>query len=287
MFLSLSFAHQNVTINFALKAGEMPAGCNQDLMLGSSQAMTQLLDARLFISEVMVITSEGEFPLELNQDGQWQYENLALLDFENATGACAGTPDTHTQITGETTAEGAITGVRFTIGVPESLNHLDAATAPAPLNVTDMWWVWQSGYKFLRIDLQNQTMKMDMAEESSDHNQDTETGDGHGAANAYFMHLGSTGCISSDATIAPDAPCGNSNRFEVTLHNFDPKINTIILDLNRLLNRVDVSQSLALEPPGCMSGSTDPDCLALFTTGFGLSLNSGQQVSSATFFRVE
>lgn len=282
---SLALAHQNVTLRFDLKAGDMPARCGQELMLGSTQAMTQLLDARLFVSDIVAITSEGEFPLELDQDGQWQYENLALLDFEDATGACTGTADTHTQVSGEVTAHEPITAIRFTIGVPESLNHIDAATAPAPLNVTDMWWVWRSGYKFLKIDLDNQ-VKMEMSGDKG--HTHTDAGHGHGAGNAYFMHLGSTGCMSPDPTVAPEAPCSNANRMVVSLDNFDPNTQTVVLDIKALLEKVDVSQSLALEPPGCMSGVKDPDCVALFATGFGLSLNNGQQlVNSPAFVRAE
>jgi uncharacterized repeat protein (TIGR04052 family) len=286
MFLTLALADQNVTITFALKSGDQSATCGEPLMLGSTRASTQLLDARLFISEVEVMTEEGYFPLELEQDGVWQYENLALIDFENATGACQGTPDTNTQISGETTAPGTISGIRFTVGVPEELNHLDAATAPSPLNVTDMWWVWLSGYKFLRIDLQNQA-EMPMGEGTPSDEQ-TAGDHGNGMPNAYFIHLGSTRCMGAAPTTTPDAPCGNSNRISVTLENFDPAKNLAVLDIQTLLNSVDVSQSLMLEPPGCMSGITDPDCLSLFTTGFGLSLNNGKQIlDSPDFFRVE
>ena len=251
--------------------------------------MTELLDARLYLSDVRAITESGEeFPIELTQDGTWQYENIVLLDFENATGACQGTPETNMQVIGETEVDDPITGVVFTVGIPAELNHLDAAMAVSPLNVTDMWWAWLFGYKFMKIDLMSGGM-VEMAEQATESTEaETSAEDSGSLQNGWFIHLGSTGCVGEDFVFPPDAPCANPNRLEVKLENLDIANNTIILDLNKLLQRVDVSRSLRLEPPGCMSEATDPDCLALFTTGFGLSLKNGQQlVDSPSFFRVE
>jgi uncharacterized repeat protein (TIGR04052 family) len=272
---NIAFAHQDVTLNFALKAGGESVACGQQVALGATQNLSELTDARLYLSNVRVITESGEeFSVELTQDGVWQYENIVLLDFENATGACQGTPEINTQVIGETEADDPITGIAFTVGIPEDFNHLDAAMAASPLNVTDMWWAWLFGYKFMKIDLTSGGM---MTEETTQANTETEASTSHGdesLQNGWFIHLGSTGCVGAD--------------FEVRLENLDTTSNTVVLDLNKLLQRVDVSRSLKLEPPGCMSEATDPDCLALFTTGFGLSLKNGQQlVDSPSFFRVE
>jgi uncharacterized repeat protein (TIGR04052 family) len=296
LLVSVAFAHQEVTLNFALKSGNEAVACGQKVALGATQSMTELLDARLYLSNVRVITASGEeIPVELTQDGVWQYENVALLDFENATGACQGTPETNTQIVGETEADEAITGIAFTVGIPEDLNHLDAATAVAPLNMTEMWWAWLFGYKFIKIDLTSgNNMVADHATEgetASTEASEAEASSSHGgdsAQNGWFIHLGSTGCVGEDFVFPPNAPCANPNRIEVKLNNLDVANHTIVLDLNKLLQRVDISRSLRLEPPGCMSEATDPDCLALFTTGFGLSLKNGQQlVDSPAFFRAE
>jgi uncharacterized repeat protein (TIGR04052 family) len=296
---SFSFAHQDVTLNFALKAGSESVACGQKVALGAIGSPVELLDARAYVSNLRVITESGkEIPVELTQDGIWQYETIALLDFENATGACQGTPETNTQIIGETEADEAIMGIAFTVGIPEDMNHLDAAIAPSPLNVTEMWWAWLFGYKFMRIDLLTETAMntpaMDVGDSNSGEPSNSEGSEGTdhaseaSAENGWFIHLGSTGCVGEDFVFAPDAPCANPNRIEVKLENVNPETNTVVLDLEKLLQRVDVSRSLKLEPTGCMSESTDPDCLALFTTGFGLSLKNGQQlVDSPSFFRVE
>lgn len=60
---------------------------------------------------------------------------------------------------------------------------------------------------------------------------------------------------------------------------------TIVADLARLYEGVDLSQSLELAPPGCMSGHDDPDCEVVFTN-LGLDLQSGSSEPGASFFRV-
>lgn len=56
--------------------------------------------------------------MTLDQDGAWQLGDLALLDFEDASGACAnGTAGMNTTLRG-TVPEGEYTGLSFTIGVP-------------------------------------------------------------------------------------------------------------------------------------------------------------------------
>jgi len=63
-------------------------------------------------------------PVNLTQDGKWQYQNVALLDFENKSGGCAnGTVETRNQIVG-TIPKGNYQGLQFTLGVPFNLNHL-------------------------------------------------------------------------------------------------------------------------------------------------------------------
>ncbi len=77
----------------------------------------------------------------LEQDGVWQHEDVALLDFENKAGACAnGTVELNTSVRGTVPAGTRSSGLRFKLGVPFALNHANAATAPSPLNLTAMFW---------------------------------------------------------------------------------------------------------------------------------------------------
>jgi len=147
---------KEVAINFEGWVGEDEFVCGESYDgVGVSETTVTPKDFRFYVSDVALIDEDGNaVPVELEQDGKWQYENTALLDFEDGTGSCDnGTADTNATIVG-TVPEGDYQSLQFTLGVPKKLNHEDAAIAPSPLNLTSMWWSWQGGYKFLRADLE-------------------------------------------------------------------------------------------------------------------------------------
>lgn len=258
----------DVTIRFAAMVGERPAACGMIYEgLGTQSSMVSLNDYRFFVSNVRLINAAGEeVAVELTQDGVWQYADVALLDFEDGTGLCnqTGTAETNDKIIGSV-PEGEYSGIVFDLGLPFELNHLDTTTAPAPLNIPAMWWNWQFGYKFVRIDMQ--TPKSQTPQ--------------------WFIHLGSTGCDAPDGNTPPAEPCANPNIPTVRLEGFDPVRNFIVADLAALLAGVNLDESTPM-PPGCMSGLEDPDCVGLFP-GFGLDLTTGLTLEgdAQTFFRVE
>jgi len=48
---------------------------------------------------------------------------------------------------------GQYRGIRFNVGVPRELNHLDASTQQLPLGVNSgMFWTWNPGYIFYRLE---------------------------------------------------------------------------------------------------------------------------------------
>lgn len=277
--------NQQVTLRFDAMAGEVPAVCGTVLPgLGAQSTPIRLQDFRLFVSGVRLLTSGGEeVPVALEQDGLWQHQNAALLDFEDATGACAevGTAETNAQVVG-TAPAGDYTGVAFTLGLPFELNHVDASSAPSPLNLTAMYWSWQGGYKFVRLELLNAGTGTQYVPTAR-----AVRGNGHGsAAPAGFwpIHLGSFGCTSPAAVVPPQEMCANPNRAEVRLEGFDVDDDVIVADLATLLRGVDVSRSLQMAPPGCMSVTDDPDCARLFPN-LGLELSTGEPAATQTFFR--
>ena len=144
-----------VTIQFAARVNESPAECGGSFRnVGLAKSTISFSDFRFYVSDVRLINDQGaEVPVTLTQDGLWQVENIALLDFENATGACgeAGTEAMNNQIVG-TVPGGTYNGIVFTLGVPFAQNHLDTTTAPSPLNVSALWWNWQAGYIFLAVE---------------------------------------------------------------------------------------------------------------------------------------
>lgn len=310
-------------IPFALQAGEQAVGCGQGVdALGLSNSKVTFNDLRFYVSDLNLIDADGvATPLQLDQDGFWQYEGTALLDFEDGTHGCAdsGNADMNSVVKG-TAPAGDYVAVRFDLGVPFDLNHLDVTLAQSPLNVPAMWWNWQGGYKFLRLDIvvaseegaAGMEMAMTDTESSDAESADTESADGEGTAamdmtagdhategepdqhgdamsNAWFIHIGSTGCTSDNGNQPPSEPCLRPNIATVQLDGFDPATNTIVADLATFLQTVDLGQSTP-QPPGCMSGADDPDCFNLIPA-LGLDIDSGlcaeEGCVTQTFFRLE
>lgn len=268
MPVNLPTVGPDVTIRFAANVGSAPAACGMIYTgQGAEGSTLSLNDYRFYVSNVRLMNAAGEeVPVELAQDGLWQYANVALLDFEDGSGLCGdiGNADLNNKVVG-TVPEGDYTGLVFDLGLPFELNHLDTTSAPAPLNIPAMWWNWQYGYKFVRIDMQTT-------------NSDSP---------AWFIHLGSTGCNSADGNTPPDEPCSNPNVATVRFDTFNPVQNFVVADLSALLAGVDLNANVPM-PPGCMSGPDDPDCTGLFP-GFGLNLATGvvDAELAQTFFRVE
>ena len=254
--------NQPVEVAFAARVGGEDFACGADFAgVGTGDAATTFLDFRLYVHDVRLVAGDAEVPVELDQDGVWQTEDVALLDFEDKTGACAnGTSDTNTIVRG-TVPPGSYSGVRFKVGVPFALNHADAATAPSPLNLSALFWNWQGGHKFVRIDARAE-----------------------GAATPFNFHLGSTGCDGDPATGGVTA-CSSPNVVEVSLDGFDASANTIVLDYLPLVAGLDLSADEG-GAPGCMSGAQDPECGPMFEA-LGLDLATGSPSGSPLVFSVE
>lgn len=288
---------QEIAIQFDARVGDQDFACGEDYSgLGLGETEVTATDFRFYVSEVALIDGSGEIvPVELEQDGKWQYEGVALLDFEDRSGACAnGTAETREQVIG-TVPEGDYQGLQFTLGVPFDLNHDDATLAPSPLNLTALWWNWQGGYKFVRIDLEP-TMAMLDEEGSMSMEEDAEQPTDHGAhggshgehggshgehgeADSFLIHLGSTGCQVPEGEQQP-TECSNPNRAEIAFEGFDPEQDVVIADLAALVAGSDLTSNQPETPPGCMSGPEDQDCGDLFT-------NLGLEGADQSFFRVE
>ncbi len=261
------------TLQFAARMGALPFACGTSYALGSAATMVQLEDYRLFVSQLRSVDAAGkEVPLPLVPAGLWQDDNVALLDFENGAGPCSelGTKLTNTAVTvkGQISAGSAL---RFTLGVPAPVAHQNVGLAPPPLNLGAMFWSWQAGYKFMRVDFS------------------TPSTDAAAASNQWLIHLGSTGCQSAAQTVAPAVACALSNRVEVTLPAYDPLQNMIVVDLAAVLANIDLQVNTPGTAPGCMSGATDPECQALFAN-LGLEASTGQCVNGCAaqkLFRLE
>lgn len=259
-----ALAEMQVSIPFAAEIGGKSFSCAETYSgLGSTAADMNAVDFRLFVSNAALIKADGSLqPITLEQDGQWQLEGLALLDFEDATGGCTnGTPGMNTALRG-TVPDGEYKGLAFTIGVPFAQNHVDPTLAPAPLNNTAMFWNWQGGYKFVRIDMVPAAMKTGMMKDTAAQHQEGASQGGQGGATGWFLHLGSTMCDAASKTEAPKA-CKNENRIDIRFADFDPAKNMVVIDPAAVVAEADLTVNAPETSPGCMSFPKDPDCMTV------------------------
>lgn len=239
---------KEVTVKFAATVKGNPFVCGETYQrVGNAVTDTyKVTDFRFYLHNLAVIRQHDgqKVPMTLTQDGKWQYQNVAMLDFEN--GCMNGTPEMNTQVVGTLPNENAYyQGICFNLGVPFNLNHINDATATPPLNMSGMLWSWTTGRKFVRLD---------------------GVGDPAGLNQSYVVHLGSTGCVDSDKSGGePDGPCTYPNMPEICLEvdNFDVAKHTIVADVGRLLREVNVTYNTPQTAAGCMSGNSDPECIYL------------------------
>ncbi len=223
-----------VQIQFAARAGALPLACGVEIpALGVTRSRAQITDFRMYVSDFRLVTADGEeVPIELDRQMPWSNGQVALLDFEDGTGLCAnGTPQTNHVVLGKA-PEGDYRGLRFAFGVPFELNHQDPTVADSPMDLTALFWNWNAGYKFVRLDL-------------------VTTGQPQG----FFFHLGSTRCAPSDSRVTPATNCAQPNRANVSLDGFDPASDKVVIDIAELLAQANVDVRGEMFA-GCMSGRT-------------------------------
>lgn len=256
-----------VSIAFALVADGKEVGCGAPLAdIGSGKLTAKLHEARFYVYGFKLVDAEGRrTPVALEQS-EWQYGDVALLDFKDARGGNApcttGNPAKNTTILG-TAPAGAYVGLEFSVGAPVetivdgkpvSINHSNVETAQPPLDVVGMAWNWQAGRRFLTIEVDPPTpvIKADGSK-----------------ARTWMVHIGSTGCKGNPAT-GEIVSCAHQNRFSVVLDHFDVKTQRVEFDLTRLFEKSDIAADKG-GAVGCMSALDDPECPAVFAA-LGLNL---------------
>ena len=150
------------------------------------------------------------------------------------------------------------------MGIPFEEAHGDVTIASAPLDVSAMFWGWQMGYRYLKVD-----MIGDMS-------------GGHGnRPTGFSIHVGDTGCEGPSLSQRPTS-CAQINTVQVTLDGFDIDTDAVVADLARLLATTDTTKNMADTAPGCMSEAIDTDCSGIFS-GLGLALGD-TPAGTQTFF---
>jgi uncharacterized repeat protein (TIGR04052 family) len=233
-----------VAVGFSLVVNDAPFLCGDEYEdVGEPPLPFKMTDARFYLHDVSLLHERrGWLPLELDR-GTFQAQNLALLDFENGCGP-DGTEEMHTTLSGSVASpDRDFVGLRFTLGVPPGENFIDLTGAAPPLDVTGMFWTWQVGYKYVKLD-------------------GSSPAEG-GGINPFFLHLGASACPGDNPQAPPSAACAEPNLASFELLEFSPITQRVVADLASLFASTDLSFNTEGTAPGCMSEPNDPECLTL------------------------
>jgi uncharacterized repeat protein (TIGR04052 family) len=230
---------------------------------GASHTEVTPQDLRFYVQDVSLFTAAGtEIHVQLDDRAGWQAQDLALLDFEDATGDCYGNEATNTTITGRV-EPGDYTAVAFSVGVPDALNHGNPSSLPAPLHASGMSWSWLLGYRFLKLEV-GAVNSADVA--------DVDAGVGRG-----LVHVGSVGCSGNPS--AGTVSCSKPNRNRIRLTGDDAASKTIAFDVGTLLSTLDLSQETSCHSANAL-------CEASFRN-FGIDFATGKPADTQKAFKLE
>lgn len=219
---------------------------------------------KFFVHDVVLEQAGKTLPLRLEQDGRWQYQGLALLDFEDGTGFCKnGTPELRQEIIGKISSSldpAQPATLHFKLGIPFALNHLDPVQAPPPLSDTSMHWSWQGGFKYFRLEGLRRTTD--------------------GVEHPYKVHLGSTGC---QGTIGNISSCTHNPIAAITLQNVVIASTSGTIESQNIPITLQLNPLLSAQEEGCMSEPAEAGCAPVLTA-LGLDPVSQRPVRAGEVF---
>lgn len=248
-------------LDFRAQVGDAPWACGASYAgVGTTGATIEPLYLATYLSELTVLDDAGGQGAMTVEANDHQGHGAVLLDFGDGTGGCATLGDdaaTWTTVLGEV-PEGDWTKIRFTLGLPASLNHLDAEDTAPPFDRPELWWGWAGGYKYLRLDLKNE------------------------AHDDWLFHHGAAGCAGSpEDGFTCDLP------YLATIELPLPSEGgAITLDVGALLAGSDLLAQPDLVSDfveGCMALPGDPECVAPFAA-LGLTFDSNEPGPAQTVF---
>lgn len=228
-----------VSIAFEGRFDEHVFQCGQEYAYqGLERVGARPLDFRLYVHDVGLVDTEGTtWPVALDP-GAFQGNGVALVDFSNGANPCTDPTDaTHTTVTG-IIGDRDYVGLRFKVGVPFELNHVDIATATAPLDDTTLYVGEQEGYIFLRMDMSPV------------------------GAQPFPVQIHSSGCTLGAGAMVES--CSSPNVLQIGLEGFDPAVHKVVVDGQALLSTAEITRNTGGTPAGCTSVPSDPDCSPIF-----------------------
>ncbi len=200
---------------------------------------------RFYVSDLHATDAGGaRVPVDLEASGAWQDDRTALVSLASDCAATGGA-ERNATITGRLPPgdHRHLEFIEFDLGVPFERNHANPLRAQPPLHLPSMFWTWQTGYKFLRLDL----------------------------GERWSFHLGSTGCASASAARPPAQACRQPNRARVRLPMRPALGAPIIVDLDALLAGIDVSGH-----PSCSDRYAERGSCGRLLAALGLDPATGQ-----------
>ncbi|MEO9946537.1 MbnP family copper-binding protein [Paraglaciecola sp.] len=267
------------SLDFKAMSGVEEVNCDTMFTGYGSDASYSLgvSDLRFYVSNIKFY-DQYDVEIEATLDeNEFQYQSeqgfVALIDLTgNSSGTCAlesltGTARTNTEITG-TYLDTGVAKVSFDLGLPQAIMKDVIATtsaedAPSPLN--EMYWSWASGYRHF---------VMNFAIEDTN----GESGEG-------YLHIGSRNC-TGDGLLALETQdeCDFINTPKVELDNFDPAVNTVVVDIESVLADVafsSTSEGVTTTGVSCHSApsSVQADCGPIFVN-FGISAETGDSLAA-------
>lgn len=196
----------------------------------------------------------------------WQNQNTALVWFSNTceNKSAALKVNNSVNMLIDSSKLNSLQQILFTLAVPFESNHLNPLSQASPLSAPEMFWSWQAGHKFLRLDAKQLTQLKLNAKNNA-----IETISSRTPLAKWAFHLGSLGCESKSSLRAPSSACAMPNRFTITIplpkdfaliensvHVIDIKV-----DIAALLHNIDIETASS-----CMFALTqDASCKALIT----------------------
>jgi uncharacterized repeat protein (TIGR04052 family) len=226
LLLACSEPHQSNKITIQFWSDNQQLGCEgSEKLLNSKFKIEQL---GLYLSNLTLVNDGDAMPTQLSKN-PWQTDSVALIYL---TSDCQQSHNQVLTFDADIDKELPQT-LTFNVGVPFELNHQNPLSQASPLNIPSMFWAWQTGHKFLRLDLKT-------------------------TDEPFSFHLGSVGCASSSRVRAPDSPCVEPNFFSFKLDK-QQRGEVLKVNLDKLLDGIE----LGPENSCLFHGEQEPACQLL------------------------
>lgn len=202
---------------------------------------------QFFLSDIKMVAADGATArVRLAAAPPDQDEKTALISL-------AAVDEPRNATIHGTVPRGDYAHMEFLLGIPFARNHGNPLHAEPPLDRPAMFWAWQSGHKFLRLDL----------------------------GNAWSFHLGSTGCLSASAVRPPQSECRRPNLARIRLPASVATDGQVDVDLGALIAAVD-----PMRDASCMGSYAKDDACRRVLAELGLDAQTGRCLDDCRAQRV-